>query len=76
MCSSDLQMVVVALEGGQIQQEASAGTADVEHQRQLGVGEELGRGRQGPRQLVETAERIDVLPHLQPSGTRKPQLAV
>ena len=38
--------------------------------------EEHVRRGQGARKLVVAAERVDVLPHHQRTGTRKPQLAV
>lgn len=76
--AADLQAEVIAVraQGSQGQQKASPGTADVEVERQEGIGEEIGQGRQRPWQLIEAAEGVDVLTHHQPLGTRKAQQAV
>jgi hypothetical protein len=76
--AADLQaeMVALRLEGGQGEQKAAASAADVEVEGQGGIGEELLKGGQGPRQLMKAAERIDVLTHHQPLGIKKAQQAV
>jgi hypothetical protein len=72
----DPEVVVLRAEGSQGQQKAAAGAADVEVEGPLGIGEELRKGGERPRQLMEAAEGIDVLPHHQSLGTRKAQQAV
>jgi hypothetical protein len=76
--SADLQAQVIPerLALGHGQQKASACGADVEMQGQGRLRKQLGRRRQRPWQLVEPAQRVDVLAHHQPLGTTNPQLAV
>jgi hypothetical protein len=55
-------MVALWMERRHRQQEATAGTAEIEMQGPFGVVEQRLRRRQGARQLVEAAQGVDVLP--------------
>ena len=63
--AADLHAQVIAIDFqlGHGQQKAAAGATDVQVDRPLRLGEQLLWRRQGPGQLEEAAERIDVLAH-------------